>query len=75
MNLSPAIKYGLTAAVLFFITMGDQILPEPLKSASYDTRTAIVDFVDRTVFKPRQVNLYDDERVDLDKLQEQHPSQ
>ncbi|MEM8637413.1 MAG: hypothetical protein AAGG51_01150 [Cyanobacteria bacterium P01_G01_bin.54] len=75
MSLKPAIKYGVPTAVLFFITMGDQILPEPLKSASYKTRTAIVDFVGRTVFKPRQINLYEDQEVDLDKLEEEHPSQ
>lgn len=75
MNLKPSIKYGVPVAILFFIVMGDQILPEPLKSTSYNTRTAIVNFVGRTVFKPRQVNLNEKRQQELDDLENGQPSQ
>ncbi|NEO87431.1 MAG: hypothetical protein F6J87_24700 [Spirulina sp. SIO3F2] len=75
MNLKPSIKYGIPVAILFFIVMGDQILPEPLKSASYNTRTAIVNYVGRTVFKPRQVNLNEGREQQLEDLENGQPSQ
>ncbi|MEM7554491.1 MAG: hypothetical protein AAF378_10390 [Cyanobacteria bacterium P01_A01_bin.84] len=44
MNRKPGI-FLLLVVFLLFIALGDSILPEPMKSASYNTRTGINNFV------------------------------
>lgn len=63
------IKIGVVVGIFFFITMGDQVLPEPLKSASYNTRTGIINFVGRTIFKLRKVDLNEQRQQELDDLE------
>ncbi|MEM7726399.1 MAG: hypothetical protein AAF208_08500 [Cyanobacteria bacterium P01_A01_bin.45] len=44
MNKKPGI-FLLFIVFLLFVTLGDTVLPEPMKSASYNTRTGINNFV------------------------------
>lgn len=43
MNIKPSI-FLLILMFLLFTALGDSVLPEPLKSASYNTRTSINKF-------------------------------
>lgn len=43
MNIKPSI-FLLILAFLLFTALGDSVLPEPLKTASYNTRTTINKF-------------------------------
>ncbi|MEA5417792.1 hypothetical protein VB712_01060 [Spirulina sp. CCNP1310] len=45
LKIKPSITFGLAIAAIVFFTAGDQFLPEPMKSWSYNLRTSTTGFI------------------------------
>lgn len=45
LKIKPSIVFGVAIAAIVFFTVGDQFLPEPMKSWSYNLRTSTTGFI------------------------------
>lgn len=73
LKIKSSILFGVAIAAIVFFTAGDQFLPEPMKSWSYDLRTSTTDFISGIFDPTGKLDPNEARQEQLDQIEQGQP--